>query len=66
MLTDIEHIIGYKYLCVLLDIIWITDESKDISQDGLLDTVNKLNCQLEWPGQIGFIIVSLYVLLRAN
>ena len=25
----------------------------------------KLNCQLQWPGQIGFIIVSLYVLLRA-
>ena len=23
------------------------------------------NCQLQWPGQIGFIIVSLYVLLRA-
>ena len=31
----------------------------------MLDTVDKLFCQLQWPGQIGFIIVSLYVLLRA-
>ena len=65
MLTNIEQIIGYKYLCVLLDTTWITDGSNDRSQDGLLDTVHKINCQLEWPGQIDFIIVSLYVLLRA-
>ena len=35
------------------------------SQDRLLDTVDKLKCQLQWSGQIGFIIVSQYVLLRA-
>ena len=34
-------------------------------QDRLLDTVDKLSCQLHWPGEIGFIIVSLYILLRA-
>ena len=37
----------------------------DRSQDRLLDIVDKLNCQLQWPGQIGFITVSLYVLLTA-
>ena len=31
---------------------WTPDES----QDRLLDTVDKHNCQLQWPGQIGFII----------
>ena len=36
-----------------------------VSQDRLLDTVDTLNCQLQWSGQIGFIVVSLYVLLRA-
>ena len=59
MLSDIERITGYRYLCIALD------GSQDISQDRLLDTLDKLNCQLQWPGQIGFIIVSLYVLLRA-
>ena len=43
------------------------DHRRDHRTDHIvLDTVDKLNCQLEWPGQIGFIIVSLYVLLRAN
>ena len=41
------------------------NRSQDRSQDRLLDTVDKLNCQLQWPGQISFIIVLLYVLLRA-
>ena len=55
MLLDIEQIIGYS---VLLD----TRQT----QDRLLDPVDKLNCQLQWPDQIGFNIVSLYILLRAN
>ena len=38
------------------------DGSHDRSQDRLLDLVDKNYCQLQWPGQIGFIIVSLYVL----
>ena len=59
-LLDIEWITGYRYLCL-----WTSGGSQDRSQDRLLDTVDKLNCQLQWPGQIGFIIVSLYVLLRA-
>ena len=42
-----------------------TDHRTDHRQDRLLDTVDKLNCQLHWSSQIGFIIVSLYVLLRA-
>ena len=29
----------------------------DGSQDRLLETVDKLNSQLKWPGQIGFIVV---------
>ena len=41
----------------------LVDRSQDTSQDRLLDTVDKLNCQLQWSGQISFIIVSLYVLL---
>ena len=58
MLSEIEQVSGYRYL-------WILDGSEDRSQDRLLDTVDILNCQLQWPGQIGFIIVSLYVILRA-
>ena len=44
-------------ICVLVTL--------DRSQDRLLDTVDKFNCQLQWLSQIGFIIVSLYILLRA-
>ena len=28
-----------------------------MSHDRLLDTVDKLNCHLQWPGEIGFISV---------
>ena len=52
MLSDIDVLVDIK-------------GSPDTSQDRLLDTVDKLNCQLQWPGQIGFISVSLCVLLRA-
>ena len=54
MLSDIEQITGYRYLCV-----------SGHQMDRLLDTMDILNYQLQWPRQIGFIIVSLYVLLRA-
>ena len=37
----------------------------DRSQDRLLDTVDKLKCQLQWSGQIGFSSVTLCVLLRS-
>ena len=47
------------------DICVSVDWSQDRSQDRLLDTVDKCNSQLQWPGQTGFIIVSLYMLLRA-
>ena len=53
---------------------WISKSSQDKgilcywilngSQDRLLDTVDKVNCQLYWSGQM-VIIVSLDVLLRA-
>ena len=49
MLSDIEQITGYRYLCQ-----WILDGLQDTSQDRLLDTVDKVNCQLQWPGQIWF------------
>ena len=51
----LSNITGYRYL----------DRSQDRSQNRLLDTVDKRNCQSQWSGQIGFIIVSLYVTLRA-
>ena len=41
------------------------NRSQDRSQDRLLDTVDKLNSRLQWSGQIGFIIVSLYVSFKA-
>ena len=40
-----------------------TDHKTDHRTDYWI--VDKLYCQLQWPGQIGFIIVSLYALLRA-
>ena len=62
MLSNIEQIIGYRYLCASEH--W-TDHWTDHRQDRLLDTVDKLNYQLQWSGQIGFTIVSLCVMLRA-
>ena len=40
-------------------------DTLDGSQDTLLDIVDKLSCQLQWPGQYDIIIESLYVVLRA-
>ena len=54
-----EHWTNHR---IQISVCWWT---LDRSQDRLLDTVDKLNYQLHWSSQIVFIIVSLYVLLRA-
>ena len=43
-------------ICVLMDIGQITEQIAGCSEQ---------TCQLQWSGQIGFIIVLLYKLLRA-
>ena len=54
MLLNIEQITLYRYLWTL-----------DRSLEKLLETVEKVNYQLQLSDQIGFIIVTLCVLLRA-
>ena len=51
-------------MCVLVHIGQITGQITGW-MDRLLDIVDKLNYQLQWSGQIGFLIVSLCVHLRA-
>ena len=70
MLWNIEQITGYRHLCISEH--WTdhrteyrTDHRTDHRTAGLLHTGDKLNCQLHWSGQSGFIIVSLYIPLRA-
>ena len=46
MLSDIKRITGYRHLCVS------GHGMDDRSQDKLVDTVDKLNCQLQWSGQV--------------
>ena len=62
----IEHWTDHMIqISVLVDIGEITGQITGRTTGQIADIVDKLNYQLQWSGQIGFIIVSLYVLLRA-